>query len=204
MYLVFDNNHHIRSLRKQPFLLALQRWGRCETSSATKSYHIRTMYIAFDNNYDIRTMYIVFNNMNALKSGIHVSPAWRLNQEMRRRLILQETWFTRWRFFTSYFIDVDTFYLFLNWFSTRVGDDQKYLSGSRLYACINTRKFKGLDSRETTSLPDIEKVIYMARHLNHRQKQITCSSKDSLAYSESLQHPTIAILLIKILFFSTT
>ena len=69
MYLVFDNNHHIRSLRKQPFLLALQRWGRCETSSATKSYHIRTMYIAFDNNYHIRTMYIVFNNMNALNAA---------------------------------------------------------------------------------------------------------------------------------------
>ena len=63
------------------------------------------------------------------------------------------------RFFTSYFVDVDTFYLFLNWFSTRVSDDQKYLSGSRLYACINTRKFKGLDSREITSLPEIKKVI---------------------------------------------
>ena len=62
---------------------------------------------------------------------------------------------------TSYFIDVDTFYLFLNWFRTHVSDNQKYLSGSRLYACINTRKFKGLDSREITSLPDIERVIYM-------------------------------------------
>ena len=49
------------------------------------------------------------------------------------------------------------FYLFLNWFRTRVSDDQKYLCGSRLYACINTRKFKGLDSREITSLPDIKK-----------------------------------------------
>ena len=47
------------------------------------------------------------------------------------------------RFFTSYFIDVDTFYLFLNWFSTRVSDDQKYLSGSRLYACINTQNSRG-------------------------------------------------------------
>ena len=62
------------------------------------------------------------------------------------------------------------YFLFLNWFSTRVSDDQKYLSGSRLYACINTRKFKGLDSREITSLPDIEKVIYMARHFNHHRK----------------------------------
>ena len=79
--------------------------------------------------------------------------------------------------FSSYFIDVDTVYLFLNWFSTRVSDDEKYLCGSRLYAsslglyaCINTPKFKGLDSRETTSLPEIEKVIYMARHFNHRRK----------------------------------
>ena len=63
------------------------------------------------------------------------------------------------RFFTSYFVDVDTFYLFLNWFSTRVSDDQKYLSGSRLYACINTQKFKGLDSREITWLPDISGQI---------------------------------------------
>ena len=35
---------------------------------------------------------------------------------------------------------------------------------------INTRKFKGLDSSEITSLPDIEKVIYTARHFNHRRK----------------------------------
>ena len=54
--------------------------------------------------------------------------------------------------------------------STLVSDDQKYLCGSRLYACMNTRKFKGLDSRETTSLPDIQKVICMARHFNHRPK----------------------------------
>ena len=29
---------------------------------------------------------------------------------------------------------------------------------------------QGLDSREITSLPDIKKVIYMARHFNHRRK----------------------------------
>ena len=44
------------------------------------------------------------------------------------------------------------------------------LCGSRLYACKNTRKFKGFDSREITSLPDIEQVIYMPRHFNHRLK----------------------------------
>ena len=60
-------------------------------------------------------------------------------------------------FFTSYFIDVNTFYLLLNWFSMRVSDDQKYLCGSKLYACINTWKFKGLNTREITSLSDIQK-----------------------------------------------
>ena len=52
--------------------------------------------------------------------------------------------------FTSYFIDVEystgyiLFCLFLNWFSTRVSDDRKYVYGRRLYACINTQKFKGM------------------------------------------------------------
>ena len=56
-------------------------------------------------------------------------------------------------FFTSCFIDVGTLYLFLNWFSTLVSDDRKYVCCRRLYACIITRKFKGLDSGEITSLP---------------------------------------------------
>ena len=83
--------------------------------------------------------------------------AWRLDREMSRRLILHETGFTHLIFFTSYFIDINTFYLFLNWFSTRVSDNQKYIYRWRLYACINTRKFKGLDSRKITSLPEIKK-----------------------------------------------
>ena len=90
---------------------------------------------------------------------------WILDREMGRRLILHKTGFTPWRFFTSYFIDVDAFYLFLNWFSTRVTDDRKYVCCRRLYARINTRKFKGLDSREITSLQEIKKVIYAARHV---------------------------------------
>ena len=54
----------------------------------------------------------------------------------------------------------------------RVSDDRKHVCGRRQNACINTRKFmiKGLDSREITSLPDIKKVIYMARYFNHRRK----------------------------------
>ena len=62
------------------------------------------------------------------------------------------------------------FNLFLNCFSTRFSDDPKYVCGRRLYECINTRKFKGLDSKEITSLPDIKKVIYMALHFDHRRK----------------------------------
>ena len=76
---------------------------------------------------------------------------------MRRRLILQETGLSRWRFFISYFIGDDTFYLFLNWFSKRVSDDWKYVCGRRLYTCIYTRKFKGLNSRAITSLLEIKK-----------------------------------------------
>ena len=41
----------------------------------------------------------------------------------------------------------------------------------------------------------------MARHFNHRQKSTVCSSQDPFAYNESLQHPTIAVLLMKISFF---
>ena len=70
-----------------------------------------------------------------------------------------------------------------------------------IYACINTRKFKGLESREITTLPAIKKVIYMAHHFNNCRKQTASSSQDSFAYNESLQHPTIAVLLSKILLF---
>ena len=92
-------------------------------------------------------------------------------------------------------------YSLKNWFSTRVSNDQKYLCNCRLCVCINTRKLKGLDSRKIRSLPEIKKVIDMAHHF------IACSSHDPFTYKINvyLQHPTIAVLLIKILlFFSTT
>ena len=49
----------------------------------------------------------------------------------------------------SYFllINVDTFDLFLNWFSTRVSDDKKYLCGNSLYAGINDKYTKIQGSR---------------------------------------------------------
>ena len=68
---------------------------------------------------------------------------------------------------TSSILQDITFYLFLNWYSMRVSNDRKYICSHRLYACRNTQKLNGLDCRKITSLPDIEKVIYMARHFNH-------------------------------------
>ena len=48
---------------------------------------------------------------------------------------------------------LDIYFLFLNWLSTHVSDDRKYVCGRRLYVCINTWKFRGLNSREIMSLP---------------------------------------------------
>ena len=63
--------------------------------------------------------------------------------------------------------------MFPNWlFSTRVSDDRKYVCSRRLYACINTRKFKGLDSRDNYIIArDKEKkVMDMARSFKHLWK----------------------------------
>ena len=127
-----------------------------------------------------------------------VSLAWRLDRERRRRLILHETVFTRWRFITSYFVDVDTFSLYLNWFSRRVRDDRKYVCGRRLYACINSR----------ASIPEklhhcqrstkwftwhiISIIVENKPHAHH---------KTPFAYNESLQRPTIAVCLKFFFFF---
>ena len=48
---------------------------------------------------------------------------------------------------------LDIYFLFLNWLSTCVSDDRKYVCSRRLYVCINTWKFPGLNSREIMSLP---------------------------------------------------
>ena len=91
---------------------------------------------------------------------------------MRRPLILHETGLTRNRFFTSYLFDIEfslgyLLFLFLNWFSMRVSNNQKNVCSHRLCVCINTGK--GL-AGEITSLSEIKKVIYMARPFNHRRK----------------------------------
>ena len=122
--------------------------------------------------------------------------------------MLDETWLTRQRFFTSYFIDgrvffrIFTFYIVFDDFvseliqPTRVSDDRRYVCGRRLYACIITRKFK----RNYTIASDQKRDEDMARHFNHRQKKTACSSLDSFAYNKSLQHPTSQPLPIKFFF----
>ena len=64
---------------------------------------------------------------------------------------------------------------------------------------MNTRKFKGLDSREITSLPEIKKVIKNGTSFQSSPKINRMLITRQFAYSEGLQHPTIAVLLIKIL-----
>ena len=57
----------------------------------------------------------IWCNKNALTAALRLTCLEiTVNRELRRRLILHVTGFTRYGFFTSYFIDVETFYLFLN------------------------------------------------------------------------------------------
>ena len=94
-----------------------------------------------------------------------------------------------------------TFYLFLNWFSTYISDNRKYVCGRMLYACINPWKFKGLDSREITSLPEIKKVILHGTSFQSSPKITLMLITNPFAYKKNLQHLTIAVLLIKSIFF---
>ena len=103
-------------------------------------------------------------------------------------------------FFTSYFIDVDTFYLFLNWFSTRVSDDRKYVCGRRLYStCVYSKytKIQGPRFQRNYIIARDKKVIKNGTSFQSSPKinRMFITS----AYSESLQHTNIAVLLIKIL-----
>ena len=59
-------------------------------------------------------------------------------------------------------IRIFTFYLFLKWFHRYVSEDRKYVCGRRLNRCINTRKFKGLDSRKIKSLPEINGTSFQS------------------------------------------
>ena len=95
--------------------------------------------------------------------------------------------------------------LFLSWFSTRVSDDRKYFCGRRLYACIITRKSKGLDSREITSLPEIKNVMRTWSVISIiAENKPHAHHKDSFAYSESFQHATNKYQLRKENFSSIT
>ena len=112
-----------------------------------------TVYLLYDVNFS-KTLIVV--NKNALTAAF--SLAWleitSRNEEAinsARNRIHSLTVFYLLFYRRRVFFRIFTFCLFLNWFNTRVSDDRKDVCGRRLYACINTRKFKGLDSREITS-----------------------------------------------------
>ena len=91
-------------------------------------------------------------------------------------------------FFTFYFIDVDTFYLF-SLFSSRVSDDRKYVCDrrprfQRNYIIVRDQK-SDLHGTSFRSSPKINRMFITT----------------SFAYNESLQQPTIVVSLIKILIF---
>ena len=112
-------------------------------------------------------------------------------------------------FFTSYFIDVDTFYLSLNWFSTHVSDDRKYISlRSQAIREYKYKKIQGSRFQRNYIIVRDKKVIKNGTSFQSSPKINRMLITRQYAYSESLQHPTIAVLLNKILlllsFFSTT
>ena len=98
-----------------------------------------------------------------------------------------------------YFILYRRRYLFLKWFSTRVSDDQKYMCGRRLYACINTRTFKGLDAREVIIARDQKRDL----HGTSFQSSPKINRID-ITKTHWMQSKCTTILLIKILIFSPT
>ena len=103
-------------------------------------------------------------------------------------------------FFTSYFIDVDTFYLSLNWFSTHVSDDRKYISlRSQAIREYKYKKIQGPRFQRNYIIVRDKKVIKNGTSFQSSPKINRMLITRQYAYSESLQHPTIAVLLNKIL-----
>ena len=68
-----------------------------------------------------------------------------------------------------------------------VSDNQKYVSGCRLYACINTRKFKGLHLREMTSSAEDQK------HDEHGMSIISIIAENKLHAYHKTNLPTMKV-----------
>ena len=113
---------------------------------------------------------VVYLNKNALTASVSLACLETRSRNEEAINSTQNTIYSLKVFFASYFIDVDTFFCF--WIDlvcvlTTTGNN---VCCRRLYAYINTQKFKGLDSRQRTSLPEIKKVIYMAHHFQSSPK----------------------------------
>ena len=107
--------------------------------------------------------------------------SWRLDWEMRRRYLFYTKQHLLAEGFISYFINVDTFYLFLNWCSTRVSDDRKYVCGIRVskYTKIQETRFqrnyiiaRDLHGTSFQSSPKINRML-ITRHISIRWKFTT-------------------------------
>ena len=85
------------------------------------------------------------------------------------------------------FISVD---LVLNWFSTRVSDNWRYVFGRTLYVFIITQKFKGLDLREITSLQEIKNEMRTWHVMSIIAENKPHAHHKTHLNTLSLQHPT--------------
>ena len=91
--------------------------------------------------------------------------------------------------------------LFLNYLSTRVSDDMKYVCGHRLYACIKYTKIQGPRFQTNYISAIDQKSDLHGTSFQSSPKINRMRITWRFAYNKSLQHPTIAVLLIKILTF---
>ena len=121
-----------------------------------------------------------------------VSLAWRFISTWKRIYLLkafQFLFFWRRVFFRSL-----TFYLFLNWFSTRRSDNRKYIWRCRLYACINIKKFTWASIPENYIIARDQKSDLHATLFQSSPKINYMLITRPFAYNECLQH--LAIVLI--------
>ena len=132
-----------------------------------------------------------FTNKNALIEAFSLAyleirsrNEWAINSTRNRIYSLKVFYFLLYR--RRYFLFVS---------ESRVSDDWKYVY-RRLYACINTQKFKDPDSRVITS--EIKNAGDARDHFTSFQSspKINRILITKPICIQSLQHPTIAVLLI--------
>ena len=102
---------------------------------------------------------------------------------------------------TTYFIDVDTFYLFLKGFSTRFSNDRKERLRSQAIRVYKYTKIQGPRFQRNNIIARDQKSDLHGTSFQSSPKINRMLITRPFAYNKSLQHPTIAVLLIKIRIF---